>query len=255
MLLSLRALNAYAVHALDGEAGFVHDSLFDDAQWTIRYFVVRTSRCAGSRLVLVPPSSVGLSDAAEKTLAVFMNRKQVHDSPHIDTDPPVSRRHELDLAPYYGFPYFWGGDGLWSAPSQEPAVAEPSPQEASPQDTPNRPTPGNPHLRSTREVTGYQIHATDGDLGLVADMLVEQASWTIRYLVIDTGTWWGGNTVLIPPQWASAINWADESVTLDMSRETIQAAPRYETYPLLSREQEEDLYRYYTREDYWSRMR
>ena len=88
----------------------------------------------------------------------------------------------------------------------------------------------------------------------MTDLLVEQESRAIRYLVIATGRWWGGNMVLIPPQWATAVSWADASVSLDLSREKIQSAPHYATYPALSRAQEQDLYDYYARQNYWNRM-
>lgn len=250
MLFSLHALNKYTVHATDGEVGDVKDSLFDDTQWVIRYLVVETGRWLASRKVLVSPYSIGVPDAEHKILPANISQEQVRNSPLIDTDPPVSRQHEMEYSQYYGYPYYWGGDGLWGDGSSMPTLP---PEGADPTRREDGPEKGNPHLRGAREVIGYQIHASDGDLGRVTDLLAEQESWAIRYLVISTGLWWGGNTVLIPPHWATGISWADETVSLDLSREKIQAASRFEGDPALTRAQERALYQHYARENYWDR--
>jgi hypothetical protein len=45
------------------------------------------------------------------------------------------------------------------------------------------------HLRSTHAVSGYNIQALDGDLGRLEDFIIDDGTWTIRYLIINTGTW------------------------------------------------------------------
>ena len=62
----------------------------------------------------------------------------------------------------------------------------------------------NPHLRSSRAVTGYHIQATDGDIGHVEDFLVDDHSWAIRYMIVDTTNWWPGKKVLVAPAWIAA---------------------------------------------------
>ena len=47
---------------------------------------------------------------------------------------------------------------------------------------------GDAHLRSSAEVTGYHVHATDGSIGHVEDLLIESQTWGIRYLAVDTRT-------------------------------------------------------------------
>ncbi len=60
------------------------------------------------------------------------------------------------------------------------------------------PTAG-PRLGSVNDVSGYAVHAADGDIGHVADLLIDDEAWTVRYLVIDTGSWWTGDKVLLVP--------------------------------------------------------
>jgi len=42
-----------------------------------------------------------------------LTKKQVENSPNIDTHQPVSRQHEAAYLGYYGYPYYWDGPNLW----------------------------------------------------------------------------------------------------------------------------------------------
>ena len=122
-------------------------------------------------------------------MPVTLTREQVKSSPDIDTNKPVSRQHEMDYAGYYGYPYYWGGDGMWGGgayPHMMLPVYEgagtPAGQRAKAEDD------GDPHLRSLSEIEGYHLHATDGDVGHVESMLIDDKSWAVRYLIINTST-------------------------------------------------------------------
>jgi hypothetical protein len=52
---------------------------------------------------------------------------------------------------------------------------------------------------------GNHVHATDGDIGHVEDLLVDDQTRAIRYMIVDTGNWWGGHHVLVAPQWIEAV--------------------------------------------------
>jgi hypothetical protein len=82
--------------------------------------------------------------------------------------------------------------------------------------TPGTPAAGDCHLRSRAVVTGYDIQATDGDIGHVKDVLVDDRTWAIRYLIVDTSNWWGGHDVLIAPQWIKAVSWPLAKVSVDL---------------------------------------
>ena len=110
----------------------------------------------------------------------------------------------------------------------------------------------NPHLRSCNEVIGYHVHATDGDIGHVAEILVDERTWAVRYLVVDTSNWWVGHKVLIAPQWITGMSWSDQSVSVDLSRDRVKAAPAYESAGALNRQRELGLYEHYGRTGYWT---
>lgn len=102
------------------------------------------------------------------------------------------------------------------------------------------------HLRSAREVAGYHIHASDGEIGHVEDFLVEDDTRTIRYLLVDTSNWIGGRTVLIAPQWAEHIDWSRHQVRVDVPREAVKNSPEYDPGADIGRAYEErltDIYR------------
>jgi hypothetical protein len=109
----------------------------------------------------------------------------------------------------------------------------------------------DPHLRSSREVTGYHIQATDGDIGHVEDLLVDDQSWKIRYMIVDTTNWWPGKKVLVAPDWISEVNWAESKVHVQLGREKIRTSPEYDPSRPVERSYEARLYGHYARPRYW----
>ena len=103
----------------------------------------------------------------------------------------------------------------------------------------------DPHLRSCKAVAGYHIHATDGEVGHVEGFLVDDETWAIRYLVVDTNNWWLAHTVLIAPEWIRSVDWSDRTVTVGMGREAVKAAPPYDPSAELDRQSETGLYTHY----------
>jgi len=53
-------------------------------------------------------------------------------------------------------------------------------------------------LIEASDIKGFKIAATDGSVGTVADLLFDDESWTLRWVVVDTGTWLSGRKVLLP---------------------------------------------------------
>jgi hypothetical protein len=109
----------------------------------------------------------------------------------------------------------------------------------------------DPHLRSAKEVAGYHVHCTDGELGHVADFIIDDETWTLRYLVIDTSNWWFGKKVLVSPRWVQEVSWAKSMVYVDLPRDTIKNSPEWNPATPVNREYEERLYDYYGRPTYW----
>ena len=92
------------------------------------------------------------------------------------------------------------------------------------------------HLRSCKEVIGYEIMATDGPIGSVDNFAFDDQSWAIRYLAVDTRKWLPGKHVLVSPEWIDRVSWSDHEVFVNMTRQAIETSPEYDSSRPLSRE-------------------
>jgi hypothetical protein len=107
------------------------------------------------------------------------------------------------------------------------------------------------HLRSTHDVTGHHIQARDGEIGHVDDFIIDDETWTIRYLVIDTRNWWPGKMVLVSPRWIDSIDWGQSKVFVNLHRDAIKQSPEYTEGSLITRDYEAGLHQHYNRLGYW----
>lgn len=227
MLRNVRSLVGYAIRATDGDLGRVDEFYFEDHTWTIRYLVVETGNWLSGRKVLLSPVALGEADLESRTFDANLTMQQVRESPDIDTARPISRQHEVDLHGHYAW-QMYSGSGLSTGGMLTPAVSPVmfEPAEAG-EDIPAQTEQDDPHLRSTRAVASYHIHATDGDLGRVADYIIDDETWQVRFLVVETGNWLSGRSVLIAPHWIKSVEWGESKVIIDLSREEIKSSPAY----------------------------
>jgi hypothetical protein len=107
------------------------------------------------------------------------------------------------------------------------------------------------HLRSTNDVNGHDIQAADGEIGHVEDFIIDDETWAIRYLIIDTQNWLPGKRVLVSPQWIERVSWNESKVFVNLLRETIKQSPEYTDETILTRDYETGLHRHYNRQGYW----
>jgi hypothetical protein len=100
-------------------------------------------------------------------------------------------------------------------------------------------------------VSGHHIQALDGEIGHVQDFIIDDETWAIRYLIVDTHNWWPGKKVLVSPQWIERVSWGERKVFVNLDRETIRQSPEYTEESLLNRDYEVGLHRHYNRKGYW----
>lgn len=246
MVRSIRAILNADIQATDGNIGRCTDFLFDDKMWTIRYLVADTRKWLPGRQVLISPSAIGVWDWRSDTLPVKLTRKEVEESPPLGTDKPVSRQYEEQLTKYHHWHAYWHGPHLWGAgatPDLEPPTQNASENAIE--------TPGLSHLRAVMEVSGYDVQAVDGTAGTVDDFLIDQESWSIRYCVVDTGTWLPGRKVLISPLWADTVDWKRRQIHVRMDRQAIENSPVYDRERELTRDDETALFAHYDQKPYW----
>src|ERR1700722_4174524 len=176
MLRNIKDLLGFRIAAKDGDIGTINDFYFDDETWDVRYLIVKTGPWS-SREVLISPQVVTDHSWEAGTFSVGITKEQVRNSPDIDTDKPVSRQQEAELAKYYPWQSYWGSGfnlgGVWG-------IIEPTPRfdpgtirevrEISHEDK---------HLRSSKVVTGYHVHAADGDIGHITNFIFDDQTWQI----------------------------------------------------------------------------
>ena len=89
----------------------------------------------------------------------------------------------------------------------------------------------DPHLRSTKAIAGYHIHASDGEIGHVTDFMIDDKSWEIRHLVVETGHWFAGKEIAISPRNIDRISYEESMVFVDLTKATIMDAAEYHVLP------------------------
>jgi len=247
MQRNLNSLSGFHMGATDGEIGKVKDFYFDDESWTIRYLVVKTGNWLSDKKVLISPTSIGIPNFEEKIFPTSLTTDQIKNSPDIDTDMPVSRQHETDLNRYYSWPQYWGA-GFYGGTVAGMATPMPAEKRDDHDYGTGSATGNDQHLHSADEVEGYKIHAIDGEIGKVKDFIVDDQTWQIRFLVVDTGNWLNGKSVLISPTWIREVQWDNSAVVADLTEEAIRNSPEYDELNPLDHIYERRLYDYYERQ-------
>lgn len=248
MKRSINSLLGYTIKGTDGEIGKVEEFYFDDRTSTIRYMVVKTGGWLSEKKVLISPEAFLKPDWESKIFPVNLTQAKIKNSPDIDTDKPVSLQHEELIRGYYSWPvydgfgmYGYGGLGLWGYPLDEVIARDKEMKHLNEKIDKNN----NPHLRSTNEVTGYSIQATDGEIGKVTDFIVDDLSWKIHFLVVETGTWLFGKEVLISPKWMEAVIWEEKKVSINHTKEKVKNSPEYDASQRINDTYEESLFYHY----------
>jgi uncharacterized protein YrrD len=209
MLHDLKTLTGSSVIASDGEIGTVRNFLFDGLSWTIRYLVVDVGTWFKRRDVVLAISVVEQPDREKRTINVRLMREQVRDSPDVDTEKPVSRQQAIAMEEY------WGKMAYWVSTHLEGGALIPTGRKYPVH------TIEDPHLRSAWDLLDYEVCATDGEIGRLEGIIMDEVSWHIGYLDVKAGDWLHGRSLLIPTRWVKSVSWADCRINLHHSRDGI----------------------------------
>jgi hypothetical protein len=226
MLRSIKQLLGDKLGASDGDLGHVKDFYFDDQNWAVRYVVADTGGWLPVRQVLLSPHAFGSFQQTGKSLIVNLTRKQIENSPPIDTHKPVSRQYEEEYYQYYGWPGYWQGEGLWGT-SGFPILSTP-PKNEETVASHQKHHPVDAHLRSAESVNGYHIEASDGTAGHVCDFLMNEKSWAIDQLVVKTGHRFSGNEVLIPVSKVDRISYEKSTVFVNLTKAAVEQSSTHD---------------------------
>lgn len=258
MLFAASGLIGCPVKASDGPIGVVKDFLFDDESWKIRWMSVDTAHWLPGRQVLIHPSAIAplelppkpalpmMSMGERLTISVHLTKQQIDASPDAREGAPCTRQLEARLYNHYGIDPYWGDTYFGPDaidPMSKPIVAETIRRKAP--EIRSNPADGDPYLGSVAEVKGYTIHATDGDLGPVENILADDANWDIRYLVVATRHWLPGKLVELAPYAVTGIDWSERRVSVNVTRDQVKSAPPWDPVAMADAAVEEQLHRHF----------
>lgn len=261
MLHRMDRLLVFEVIASDGDVGTVRDLHFDDRRWAVRYLVVETGSWLESRRVLISPLAIDSIDWVGGVISLRLTRQQVRGSPATDSLRPLSRQHEISYFNYYGYPDYLSGPLLWGLtpypvipddaglPLTTGAIADLA--DAADDRAGRDHEADERHLRSAVEIRGWQLQARDHPIGHFEDFIIDSGSWALRYIVVDTATWWIGRHVVVPVHWILQLDDERRAIDVDVQREQIRSAPEYDPAIELSRDYETQLFGHYQRPGYW----
>lgn len=206
--------------ATDGDVGNCVDIIMDDRLWAIRYLVINTGNWLNDRKVLISPTAVIQTKLSEDSISTRLTKNEIENSPPLDADAPVSREYEIQYNKYFGYHMYWLGPYLWG-PSPDPyGIIQPVDEIDIP--TKDEIEQKN-HLRSCKELTGYDAYALNDEIGKIEDFIFDERRWSIKYVVVNTGNWLFSDYAYIPVnKFSIEISWPDNKVTFNASADEVQ---------------------------------
>jgi hypothetical protein len=236
MFMSVKKLENMPIQGTDRQIGCLRQVYFDDEKWVIRYLVVETDQHIGRRRVLVSPIAAEQLDLSSGSLQVRLDSRQIAQCPDVDADMPVSRQKERAFNKHFGYAAYWHGPGPWGEGLVPMSLISAPSQTEEPPDEEGGEEGGDPCLRSSREVIGYRIQASDGSVGRIRDLIFDLMDWSIYYLEVGLRVRLRSKRILLDPRWVNEVRWREQKVFVGVSRQVLRTAPPFETFTAITPE-------------------
>ncbi|WP_449354126.1 PRC-barrel domain-containing protein [Virgibacillus natechei] len=206
-------LKTYNIDASDGEMGKIKDIYFDDKKWAIRYAVVDTRKWLPGRKVLLSPTSFINLNEANENLEVEFDKETIRNSPAISDEQAISYEDEDSIIRYYGWSKYWVDNALGG--TENGSLTE-------------EPTADKNDLRSEDETIGFKVHANDGKIGRVADMVYDNVDWKIQYIVVRSSESMVVDEYFVfTPEDVESVDWFGEDMYVKNSLEEVNQRTLY----------------------------
>ncbi|MBI1938555.1 MAG: hypothetical protein HYS25_10580 [Ignavibacteriales bacterium] len=206
MLTNFRSISKYRVEALDGNVGNIHELLFDEQSWIVRYIVINTGNLFMKNLVLLQPEEFVSCDTDEEKFLVNLTKEEIINSPSVEAVKKTN----------YYWPNYWVGTHLtygWTPfnPYSKKIYTEPG-------------------INSTHEMHVYKVKAVDEQIGSVDNFIVNTEAWYISNMIINTGfSLLPGKKISVTADNVKEINNQQNFVLLDMNAQEVKNYPGYES--------------------------
>ncbi|QKY68475.1 PRC-barrel domain-containing protein [Lentibacillus sp. CBA3610] len=223
MLFFASDLNEYNIDASDGQMGKIQDLYFDDDKWVVRYAVLDVRKWLPSRRILLSLGSFQSIDSQNQRINVEHDKETVRNSPSIPADAPFSKDLEIALTGYYGWSRYWLGGMLWGT---EDIPGTNTDEQLSDEDRFMQES--EHYLRSEVETRAFRVHANDGKAGAVADFLIDDVYWKIRYVAVQKGDFAADDKLLlIEPGEIQSVDWMDGHIYINSSLKELNELTSY----------------------------
>jgi sporulation protein YlmC with PRC-barrel domain len=208
---NINSLIGNRIEATDGEIGKVVEFYFDDETWTIRYLILKIENWISGRKVLISPEALVKGTTSSETFFINLTKKQVISSPDIDTDKPVFRQQEIELYGHYSWKGYWES-GFYAGGLGSQIDSKEN----------HKRVDVDLHLRSSNQLTGYEIFGIEGEIGHIKDFIIDDQTWKLIFLVIGTNHQLGGNNILVAAGHIKQLLWSDSEVYTDLKFSSIK---------------------------------
>ncbi|WLV25484.1 hypothetical protein QR721_04545 [Aciduricibacillus chroicocephali] len=215
MLALVSELLKCNIEGRDGEIGKVKDIYIDNQQWTIRYVLADTWKTLPGRRVVLSPSSFESLDLKSMLLNINLDKGIVRESPNFTEKSVLTFETEEKLANYYGWPKYW----------EDVIVSETDGQLQTPLQSNQF---GKMHsLHPESEMTHFRVHAADGRLGKIVDMIFDVDKWTVQSFVIKLKYQSETGLVLLSAYEIASIEWVEGDMYVGETLEGLKGRPIY----------------------------
>lgn len=229
----------YSILAEDGKFGSVFDFYFDEDTFLLRYLVVDSEPFLLRNLVLISPIIFRKINLAEKTIELSITKKEIADSPGLDSGEVVSSQYEKTYNDHFSWPYYWGsyGNSTWAAGpyginEEYGTQVRKSTDDIEEKNNLIRDAKSN-SLRSLREVRSYSIRGSENEeFGHIQGFILNPDTLSFDFVVIDTVNYLPSKNILLRPEWIENILWQSKVVKIKLSKKLIKSAPSYKNSEL-----------------------
>jgi hypothetical protein len=225
MQRNINSLTGYSMVATDGEIGNIIEFYFDDETWFLRYMVLKTGDWLSGRKILISPDALKKTSWKTGLFSVNITKEQIRDSPVINTDKPVYRTQEIELYAHYDWERDWGNqfyEGGSMGKSNPLPVRDTEILSAA--EKADIRLNDSLHLRSTAKILNFRIHGADGEIGSLVDLVMDDQSWQILFLIVEIQHLPGEKKTLIAIAHIQHIDWDKAIIFLSITASAVKTS-------------------------------
>ncbi|WP_101842862.1 PRC-barrel domain-containing protein [Halobacillus sp. Marseille-P3879] len=248
MLMKATNLEKLTFEANDGEMGKVKNLYFNVKDYVIRYITVESAKWFPDQIIYISTSAIESIDFENKRIKVNHTKEELQKNASVKRESDMNADMEQKMAKMMNWnPRWWEKEENSSSSSyaHSPVDAKTGVSIADKTDK----------LISINEMKGIfnnaNVMAGNEKMGNIADFIIEEQTWRIRYFLINSGNWSTHPYVLVSPDWISSIDWDNDKIYVDMTLDGIERGPIYKRGDEITRKFEEKLYKTYRKRPYW----